>query len=101
MLGGKVMWRPGTIDCLPTLPVATQPDGSPIVAPVRIEYSDRTIPAEGTFTLGLEGSPNFVPYASADTDTARSTLTVRETLDGQKTPCSADQVGVRTMPHRG
>ena len=69
----------------PTLPVATQPDGSPIVAPVRIEYSDRTIPAEGTFTLGLEGSPNFVPYASADTDTARSTLTVRETLDGQKT----------------
>ena len=69
----------------PTLPVATQPDGSPIVAPVRIEYSDRTIPAEGTFTLGLEGSPNFVPYASADTDTAGSTLTVRETLNGPKT----------------
>ena len=69
----------------PTLPLATQSDGSPIVAPVRIEYSDRTIPADGTFTLGLEGSPNFVSYATADTDTARSTLTVRETLDGPKT----------------
>ena len=69
----------------PTLPVATQPDGRPIVAPVRIEYSDRTIPAEGTFTLGLEGSPNFVPYAPADTDTSSATLTVRETLNGPKT----------------
>jgi len=69
----------------PTLPVATQPDGNPIVAPVRIEYSDRTIPTEGTFTLGLEGSPNFVSYGTADTDTTSATLTVRETLDGPKT----------------
>src|SRR6266705_2452610 len=29
---------------IPKFPVATQPDGSPIVARVRIEYSDRTIP---------------------------------------------------------
>src|ERR1700751_4298692 len=32
-------------------PVATESDGRPIVAPVRIEYSDRTIPAKGTFSL--------------------------------------------------
>ena len=76
---------PGNSRLFPTLPVATQPDGSSIVAPIRIEYSDRTIPAEGTFTLSLEGSPNFVSYAAADTDTARSTLTVREALDGPKT----------------
>ena len=39
----------------PKFPVATQPDGNPIVASVRIESSDRTIPAAGTFTLPLEG----------------------------------------------
>src|SRR2546426_3231472 len=41
----------------PQFPIATQPDGSPIVAAVRIEYSDRTIRREGAFTLNLEGSP--------------------------------------------
>ena len=40
----------------PELPVATEADGSPIVAPVRVEFSDRTIPATGTFTLPLSGS---------------------------------------------
>ena len=61
----------------PNLPIATQPDGSPIVAAVRIEYSDRTIPREGTFTLNLEGSPDFVSYPAADLNTSRSTLTMR------------------------
>src|SRR5262249_13431248 len=44
----------------PNFPVATQPDGSPIVSNVRIEYSDRTIPQQGTFTLNLEGNSSFV-----------------------------------------
>lgn len=35
---------PGGGRLVPKFPVAKQPDGSPIVAKVRIEYSDRTIP---------------------------------------------------------
>src|SRR6266849_78545 len=82
----------------PNLPVATQPDGSPIVAPVRIEYSDRTIPAAGTFTLSLEGDPNFVPYETADSDTTQSTLTVRDDVFGKKVPIPPDRWAFGTCP---
>jgi hypothetical protein len=34
---------PGNARLIPNFPVATQNDGSPIVSPVRIQYSDRTI----------------------------------------------------------
>jgi hypothetical protein len=44
------------------VPVATNADGGPIVATIRIEYSDRTIPDKGTFTLPLEGADNFAAY---------------------------------------
>jgi len=76
---------PGNNRLFPRFPVARQPDGSSIVSAVRIEYSDRTIPDSGTFTLTLEGNANFVSYATADTNTARSTLTVRSEVDGPKT----------------
>jgi hypothetical protein len=82
---------PGNNRLFPNLPVATQPDGSPIVAAVRIEYSDRTIPQAGTFTMTLEGSPNFTSYETADTDTAHSTLTVRDMVDGPKVPIPSDR----------
>jgi Alpha/beta hydrolase domain len=75
----------------PNLPVATQPDGSPIVAAVRIEYTDRTIPDAGTFTLTLEGNPAFRSYETADTNTAHSTLTVRSEVDGPKVPIPSDR----------
>jgi len=75
----------------PSFPVAVQPDGSPIVAAVRIEYTDRTIPQAGTFTLTLEGSPNFTSYPTADTNPAHSTLTVRDTVSGPKVPISSDR----------
>src|SRR5260221_607907 len=57
----------------PTCPIATQPNGSPIVGKMRIEYHDK---AAGTFSLPLEGSPAFHSYEAADTNTAHSTLTV-------------------------
>src|SRR5258706_3872323 len=66
---------------VPTFPVATNPDGSPIVAKVRIEYSDRTIPEKGTFTLPLEGAGNFKAYPAADTNTAHATLTIRDSVN--------------------
>ena len=54
------------------LPVAIEPDGRPVVSRIRIEY-------QGTgFTLPLKGTPNFRSYETADTNTARSTLTVRD-----------------------
>src|SRR5712691_6110464 len=75
---------PGGSRLFPNFPVARQADGSPIVAAVRIEYTDRTIPQAGTFTQTLEGSPNFRSYETADTNTAHSTLTIRDTVSGPK-----------------
>ena len=75
---------PGSNRLFPNFPVATQADGGSIVAAVRIEYSDRTIPLSGTYTLTLEGSTAFTSYETADPDTAHSTLTVREDVDGPK-----------------
>ena len=82
---------PGNNRLVPDFPVATNADGTPIVARVRIEYSDRTIPQAGTFTLTLEGNPNFRSYETADLDTAHSTLTVRDAVDGAKVPIPADR----------
>lgn len=82
----------------PDLPIAARRDGRPIVGRVRIEYSDRTIPQEGTFTLTLEGSPNFESYPAADTNTANSTLTVRDTVDGAKTIIPPDRWAFGTCP---
>ncbi len=82
----------------PRFPVATQPDGSPIVANVRIEYTDRTIPQGGTFTLTLEGNPAFVSYETSDSDTSHSTLTVRDTVDGVKIPIASSRWAFGTCP---
>ena len=81
---------PGNGRLVPTFPVATNPDGSPIVAKVRIEYSDRTIPDKGTFTLPLEGAANFKAYPAADTNTAHATLTIRDSVNGAKTSVPSD-----------
>jgi hypothetical protein len=82
----------------PNLPVALQPNGDPIVAAVRIEYSDRTIPRAGTFTLTLEGSPNFRSYETADTNTAHSTLSVRDAVQGAKVAIPSDRWAFGTCP---
>jgi hypothetical protein len=89
---------PGDNRLFPNFPVATQPDGSPIVAAVRIEYSDRTIPQAGTFTLTLEGSPNFRSYETADTNTRHSTLTVRSEVQGVKVPIASDRWAFGSCP---
>jgi hypothetical protein len=89
---------PGNNRLFPNFPVATQPDGSPIVAAVRIEYSDRTIPQAGTFTLTLEGSAAFRSYETADTNTAHSTLTVRSEVQGVKVPIPSDRWAFGSCP---
>jgi hypothetical protein len=97
---GDVADVPGSNVLFPNLPIATQPDGSPITAAVRIEYSDRTIPTDGTFTLPLEGSPSFRSYPAADTNTAHSTLTVRDEVSdqGAMTPIAPDQWAFGNCP---
>jgi hypothetical protein len=82
---------PGNNRLTPSFPVATQPDGSPIVALVRIEYSDRTIPLAGTYTLTLEGSTSFTSYETADTSSAHSTLTVRDGVDAPQVEIPPDR----------
>jgi hypothetical protein len=81
----------------PNFPVATRPDG-PIGSLIRIEYSDRTIPQTGTFTLPLEGNANFVAWEAGDLNTANATLTVREQVDGPKVPISSDRWAFGSCP---
>jgi len=81
------------------LPVAVQADGSPIVSRTRIEYpSDPTAAGTLTHTLPLKGNDRFVSYATADTDTAHSTLTVRDAIDGERRPVPADRWAFGTCP---
>jgi hypothetical protein len=91
---------PGNNRLFPSFPVAVRENGSPITAKVRIEYSDRTIPQTGTFTLTLEGNANFQSYATADVNTAHSTLTVRDTVSdqGPMTAIPSDQWAFGTCP---
>jgi hypothetical protein len=77
---------PGGDRLFPNLPVATEKDGRPIVAKIRVEYAD----AEG-FTKPLEGSPNFRAYETADPDTSHATLTYRNVVGGAKTTIAADR----------
>ena len=73
------------------LPIATQPDGSPIVGRMRVEYDDRNMTRDGAFTLNLEGNPAFRSYETADTNPAHSTFTVRDSVDGPRTPISSER----------
>ena len=67
------------------LPVAVQADGSPIVADIRVEYT-----GEG-YTLPLKGNDRFRSYEVADTNPARSQLTVRRAIDGIRTVIQPDR----------
>jgi hypothetical protein len=87
------------------LPVAVQADGSPIVSRIRIEYpSDPTRrPAPGedgidAYTFALKGNDNFRSYETADTDPAHSTLTVRDAIDGPRTPVPSSRWAFGSCP---
>ena len=81
------------------LPVAVQADGSPIVSRTRIEYPlDPTAAGTVTHTLPLKGNDRFSSYETADTDTAHSTLTVRDAIDGERRPVAADRWAFGTCP---
>ena len=67
------------------LPVALEPDGEPVVSRIRIQYS-----SDG-YTLPLKGNNRFVSYATADTDTTRSLLTVGDGIGGARVPVAPDR----------
>jgi hypothetical protein len=81
------------------LPIARQPDGSAIVGRMRVEYSDRNIPAAGSFTMTLEGSAAFRSYPTADTDPAHAALTVRTAPGAPRTPIAADRWAFGRCPN--
>jgi hypothetical protein len=76
---------PNPNQLFPTFPVARQADGSPIVGPLRLEYT----PGIAMFTMPLV--TGWRPYEAADTDTAHSTLTVRDRADAPKVPIPSDR----------
>lgn len=77
---------PGNGRLVPDFPVASESNGRPIVARIRVEYTD----AEG-FTRPLEGSSSFRAYEPSTTDTAQSTLTVRDHVDGPRTTIASNR----------
>jgi len=87
--------NPTTHNFAPGCPTATQPDGSPIVGKMRTEYHDE--PA-GTFTLPLEGSAAFHSYEAADTNTAHSTLTIRDAESAPRVPLPSTAWAFGTCP---
>src|SRR6266849_6817013 len=89
---------PGNARLFPNFPVARNPDGRTIGAYIRIEYSDRTIPAAGTFSMPLEGDPNFVSNETDDTEPSHYTLTVRDDVDAPQVPIASDRWAFGTCP---
>lgn len=92
---------PGNNRLFPDFPVAGNPD-DPIGSLIRIEYSDRTIPQTGTFTLTLEGSlPTnvlFTSWEAGDLNPFNASLTVRDDVYGEKVPVSPDRWAFGTCP---
>jgi Alpha/beta hydrolase domain len=89
---GDGLSSPNRNQLFPNFPVAKQPDGSPIVGLLRLEYQTAT----NTFTQPLV--TGWRPYEAADTDTAHSTLTVRDRADAPKIPIPADRWAFGTCP---
>jgi hypothetical protein len=77
---------PNPNQLFPNFPVARQPDGSPILGPLRLEYQT----AMDTFTQPLPGG-GWRAYEAADTNTAHSTLTVRDHPDAPRVPIPSDR----------
>lgn len=89
---------PAPVRLAANLPTATNSDGSAIVGPMRIEYSDRNLPLAGAFTSTLKGNATYKSYEAADTNTANSTLTVRDTMNSPKVPIAADRWAFGSCP---
>jgi hypothetical protein len=77
----------------PNFPVATQPDGSPIVGPLRMEYQTTS----NTFTQPIIAAP-WRRYEPADTNTAHATLTVRDREDAPKVTIASDRWAFGNCP---
>jgi alpha/beta hydrolase family protein len=76
----------------PNFPVARQLDGSSIIGPNRVEIQTAT----NTFTQPLVAG--WRNYEAADTNTARSTLTVRDRADAPRTTIASDRWAFGTCP---
>jgi Alpha/beta hydrolase domain len=86
---------PTSTNLVASLPRAYQPNGGPIIGPMRYEYYDRV---SGSYTTNLEGTAGFLSYEAADTNTAHATFTVRDSEYGPKTLVSPNHWAFGTCP---
>jgi hypothetical protein len=86
---------PTSTNLVANLPRAQGDDGEPIIGPMRYEYSDRV---SGSFTTNLEGTPGFLSYEAADTNTAHASFTVSDSEYGPKTPIPSSRWAFGTCP---
>ena len=84
---------PNANQLFPNFPVAKQPGGSAIVGPNRVEIQTT---ATNTFTQPLVAG--WRNYEAADTNTARSTLTVRDRADAPRATIASDRWAFGTCP---
>jgi hypothetical protein len=80
------------------LPIATANSGKPISGTMRYEYSDRTIPLTGTFSMNLEGNAAFRSYETTDTDTSHATFVWRDDVDTAPNRIPPDRWAFGTCP---
>ena len=73
------------LQLFPDFPIATLPNGQPIIGPVRLEFSV-TAPA-----FSQPFAPTWRPYEAASTDTAASRLVMREKAGGPAIPIASDR----------
>ena len=83
---------PNPNQLFPDFPVATQPDGSPIVGPLRLEL----LPLTAVFSRPL--ITGWRPYEVANTNTTSATLTVRDRQDAARTPIASNRWAFGTCP---
>jgi len=86
---------PTSTNLVASLPRAYQPNGGPIIGPMRYEYYDRI---SGSYTTNLEGTAGFLSYEAADTNTAHATFTVRDSEYGPKTLIPPNRWAFGTCP---
>jgi hypothetical protein len=86
---------PTSTKLVASLPRAYQPNGAPIIGPMRYEYYDR---ASGSYTTNLEGTAGFLSYEAADTNTAHATFMVSDSEGGPQTPIPPNRWAFGTCP---
>ena len=83
---------PNPMQLFPNFPIATHPDGQPIIGRVRLEFSVAAPQLSQPF------APLWRAYETADTDTSASSLVIRERAGAPPIPIPSDKWTFGTCP---